>query len=107
MTRRLGREGRLISTDHRRIESSEEDYRLRISVGVDQTIGGLNFVTVRDRVEIYQELSRVITDIYSPSAFMSRVLDTARRLDLNSRHQPNAWEWRRMPRAALRTCLGV
>ncbi|MCC7337039.1 MAG: B12-binding domain-containing radical SAM protein [Pirellulaceae bacterium] len=98
LTRRLGREGRLISTDHRRIESSEEDYRLRISVGVDQTIGGLNFVTVRDRVEIYQELSRVITDIYSPSAFMSRVLDTARRLDLNSRHQPNAWEWRRMLR---------
>ncbi|MCA9183455.1 MAG: hypothetical protein KDA51_18470 [Planctomycetales bacterium] len=56
----------MISTDHRRIENSEEDYRLKISVGVDQTIRGLNFVTVRDRVEIYRELSRVIADIYSP-----------------------------------------
>lgn len=98
LTRRLGRERRLISTDHRRIENSSEDYRLKISVGVDQTVGGLNFVTMRDRVEIYQELSRVIADIYSPAAFMNRVLDTAGRLELNSRHKPGAWEWRRMLR---------
>ncbi len=98
LTRRLGRERRLISAEHQRIDVPDQAYRLKISVGLDQTLGGLNFVTMRDRVEIYTELSRVIDNIYSPEAFMGRVLDTARRLKLNSRHRPNAWEWRRMLR---------
>lgn len=107
LTRRLGRERRLISAEHQRIESLEQDYRLKISVGLDQTLGGLNFVTVRDRVEIYQELSRIIAAIYSPEAFMARVEDTARRLKLNARHQPNLWEWRRMLRGFVNVALSL
>ncbi len=98
LTRRLGRERRLISAEHQRIDAPDQEYRLKISVGIDQTLGGLNFVTMRDRVAIYSELSRVIDNVYSPAAFMGRVLDTARRLNLNSRHKPSAWEWRRMLR---------
>jgi radical SAM superfamily enzyme YgiQ (UPF0313 family) len=98
LTRRLGRERRLISTEHERIESPEQVYRLKIARGLDQTLGGLNFVTTRDRVEIYSELSRIIEAIYSPEAFMARVLDTTGRLQLNSRHRPNAWQWRRLLR---------
>lgn len=98
LTRRLGRERRLISAEHQRIDAADQAYRLKISVGIDQILGGLNFVTMRDRVAIYSELSRVIDNIYSPAAFMGRVLDTARRLNLNSRHKPNTWEWRRMLR---------
>ncbi len=107
LTRRLARERRLISADHQRIETHVEDYRLKISIGLDQTLGGLNFVTVRDRVEIYSELSRIIAEIYSPAAFMGRVEDTARRLRLNARHQPNFWEWRRMLRGFVNVAYSL
>lgn len=107
LTRRLGRERRLISADHQRIETADQEYRLKISIGVDQTLGGLNFVTTRDRVDIYRELSRIIDNIYSPAEFMARVLDTAGRLQLNSRHRPNAWEWRRMLRGFVSVSISL
>lgn len=69
-----------------------------MSVGVDQTLGGLNFVTVRDRVEIYRELKRVIAEIYSPTAFMNRVRDTTQRMNISTKHLPNLWESRRIVR---------
>lgn len=99
--RRLARERRLISTDHVWLDEPTEPYELRIDTEVDQTMGGLNFVTARDRVEVYREMRRIITAVYSERAFMDRVLDTTRRLQIQNRHVPNWWELQRMTRGFL------
>lgn len=102
LTRRLTREGRLISHDHQWLTEPNVKYRMYVTKGVDQTIGGLNFVTTRDRVAIYGDLLNVVSDIYSPRAFMDRVLNTTRKLNLkNSKHIPNWWEAKRMLRGFL------
>jgi len=98
LTKRLGREKRLISYDHKWIQDSSEFYELRAEKSLDQTMGGLNFVTVRDRVEVYLQLKSIIKEVYSPRAFMDRVIDTTGRLNLKSKHRPNLWELRRMLR---------
>ncbi|MEZ6137341.1 MAG: radical SAM protein [Pirellulaceae bacterium] len=107
LTKRLGRERRLIDSNHQWIDDPSEDYELRSETSMDQTMGGLNFVTIRDRVDIYRQLKNIIQDVYHPRAFMDRVLDTTRRLELRSKHRPNLWELRRMLRgwAVLSTKL--
>ncbi len=98
LTRRLAREGRLISHDHQWLTEPTGEYRMHVTRGVDQTIGGLNFVTTRDRVDIYSDLSKVIAAIYAPQAFMDRVLETTRKLNIDAKHRPNWWEAKRMLR---------
>ncbi|GAB5403427.1 MAG: radical SAM protein [Aureliella sp.] len=101
LTRRLTRERRLISHDHEWIADSVPEYRILVTKGADQTTDGLNFVTQRDRVEIYEDLYRVISRIYSPRAFMDRVLATTTKLNIKSKHLPGWWEGRRMLRGFL------
>lgn len=96
LTRRLTRERRLIDSNHRWIDDPAATYELRSNESKDQTISGLNFVTTRDRVEIYRELRTIIQSVYSPRAFMDRVIDTATRMKIQNKHVPNAWEFRRM-----------
>ncbi len=96
LTRRLSRERRLIDSDHQWIDDVDAVYELRSAESKDQTISGLNFVTTRDRVEIYRELRNIIESVYSPQAFMDRVLDTTKRLNIQNKHVPNGWEFRRM-----------
>ncbi len=98
LTRRLARERRLIGAKHDWITDPNQAYELQITEGVDQTIGGLNFVTQRDRVEIYRELRSIITQIYSPKAFLDRVMDTTSRIQIRNKHTPNWWEFKRMLR---------
>jgi hypothetical protein len=98
LTRRLAKEKRLISSNHEWIDYVTDGYELISDTSHDQTVGGLNFVTVRDRVDIYQQLRNIVARIYSPRAFMDRVLSTTRRLNLAPKHRPNAWELRRMAR---------
>lgn len=98
LTRRLMREGRLISHDHQLLTEAAGEYRMHVTRGVDQTIGGLNFVTTRDRVDIYGDPSKVIAAIYAPRAFMDRVLETTRKLNVDAKHKPNWWEAKRMLR---------
>ncbi|HBE69603.1 MAG TPA: B12-binding domain-containing radical SAM protein [Planctomycetaceae bacterium] len=102
LTRRLMREKRLISHNHEWITDEDApEYRMHVTTGVDQTIGGLNFVTKRDRVEVYNDMYRLIDRIYSPRAFMDRVLETTRRLQMNPKHRPNWWEAKRMLRGFI------
>ncbi|EMI45454.1 B12-binding domain-containing radical SAM protein [Rhodopirellula sp. SWK7] len=101
LTRRLTKEQRLINSEHQWIRDTNANYELRSTESKDQTISGLNFVTMRDRVEIYQELQNIIETVYSPRAFMDRVLDTTKRLKIENRHIPNGWEFRRMFRGFL------
>ncbi|TWU66243.1 Radical SAM superfamily protein [Crateriforma conspicua] len=96
LTRRLARERRLIDSNHQWLSDGSSNYELRSNESKDQTISGLNFVTQRDRLEIYQELRTIIATVYSPKAFMDRVLDTTRRIKIVNKHVPNGWEFRRM-----------
>ncbi|MCA9136182.1 MAG: DUF4070 domain-containing protein, partial [Planctomycetales bacterium] len=79
-------------------DDTEVVYELRSNESKDQTASGLNFVTMRDRVEIYRELQSIIQSVYSPEAFMNRVMDTTRRIKIRNKHIPNAWEFKRMLR---------
>jgi radical SAM superfamily enzyme YgiQ (UPF0313 family) len=98
LTRRLKKEGRLISHRDGWTPDLSERYNVRVEKGVDHTGTGLNFVTMRDRVDIYRELRTIINAIYSPQAFMDRVLDTTQRLNFKTRHMPGWWEGKRMIR---------
>lgn len=98
LTRRLKQEGRMISDMGEWIPAGDKDYRVHVAKGVDHMVAGLNFVTQRDRVEVYRDLKKVVETIYSPTSFMDRVLNTTRRLKLRSKHLPNWWELRRMAR---------
>jgi radical SAM superfamily enzyme YgiQ (UPF0313 family) len=101
LTRRLAKERRLISSDHEWITDPKIDYQLISKTSHDQTVGGLNFVTIRDRVRVYEQLRHVIEEIYSPKAFMARVLDTTQRLQIKSKHVPGWWETKRLIRGWL------
>ena len=98
LTRRLKSERRLIDANHNWLTDPDAFYELRSNESKDQTASGLNFVTMRDRIEIYRELRNIVQTVYSPEAFMSRVMDTAKRLKIQNKHKPNAWEFRRMLR---------
>jgi len=98
LTRRLSKERRLIDSNHRWLKEGGLDYELRSNESKDQTLSGLNFVTVRDRVEIYKELRSIIAAVYTPEAFLGRVMDTTRRIQIRNKHLPNAWEFSRMLR---------
>jgi len=98
LTRRLSKERRLIDSNHRWLKDGAAVYELRSNESKDQTLSGLNFVTVRDRVEIYRELRNTIAAVYTPKAFMDRIIDTTRRLKIRNKHVPNGWELRRMIR---------
>ncbi len=99
LTRRLQKEGRLLTPDAHLVKDNSGPYRVSLQgstvEGADQTAGGLNFVTLRDRVEILDEYARVIQAVYSPQAFMDRVLETAKLLKPRRRHWPKGWELRR------------
>jgi len=74
MTRRLQAEGRL-----------HEGYELQAAGKGDQCTGGLNFDTVRPRVDILRDYLRVIETIYAPENYFARVLDVGLRLDSTKR----------------------
>ncbi|MFK7737162.1 MAG: B12-binding domain-containing radical SAM protein [Pirellulaceae bacterium] len=98
LTRRLKKEGRMISDMGEWIPSGDQDYRVHVSKGVDHMVAGLNFVTQRDRIDIYRDLKKVVETIYSPRVFLDRVLSTTGRIKLRSKHVPNWWELKRMVR---------
>lgn len=105
LARRLQRERRLLGPDLRLVEQEDEPYRIATTgthgENEDNQSAGLNFVTTRDRVEVYAEYQAVLKAIYSPRNFMNRVLATATRLNAKYRHRPNLWETKRNLRALL------
>jgi len=93
LTRRLAREGRLLSPDGSLVGEGSFESR---SGGNDNTAEGLNFVTFRDRVEIYRELANVVRALYNPRSFMDRVLATTARMQIARRHPVGWWEFKRV-----------
>ncbi len=98
LARRLQAEKRLLSADMNLLDDPDGTYQLVTAgshaEGADQA-AGLNFVTTRDRVEIYREYQTVLAQIYDPRQFMDRVLSTARRIKLKRKHKAGIREsWR-------------
>jgi hypothetical protein len=80
LTKRLQREGRLL----------EEDSILKnADTDVDQTTSGLNFVTVRPRIEVLNDYLRVIEKIYDPKNYYERVILTGLNLRPDNKYKPN------------------
>ncbi len=78
MTHRLAREGRL-----------PEDYSIIKPGDVDQTTSGLNFATLRPRVEILMDYASIIRKIYSPENYFRRVWKASSLLHRKPRHSPS------------------
>jgi radical SAM superfamily enzyme YgiQ (UPF0313 family) len=99
LTRRLQKEGRLISPDLKIVGPSDTPYVVATSKSyaedADQTTGGLNYVTLRDRVEIFNEYLSVINTIYDPKIFMNRILKTVWKLRPKQKHFAHGWELKR------------
>jgi radical SAM superfamily enzyme YgiQ (UPF0313 family) len=77
---RLSLEGRL---------HPDSDVQIDDSVA-DQCTSGLNFTTLRPRIEMLEEYRRVLEKIYAPDAYFGRVLRMAKMLDLTDHklHHP-------------------
>jgi len=101
LTRRLMREGRMIGTNHELLPPSEDVYRLDNVADQENTSGGLNFVTTRDRVDVYDDYRRVVMTVYEPRRYMERVLRTTRMLVPERRQKPSWTEWIKMGRALV------
>ncbi|HQX52325.1 MAG TPA: DUF4070 domain-containing protein, partial [Planctomycetaceae bacterium] len=99
-TRRLMLEGRMIGNNHELLPPSEGEYRLVNSDSL--STGGLNFITTRDRAEIYDDYRRVLTTVYDPARYMQRVLRTTRMLVPERRQKPSFREFRKMTKALIR-----
>ncbi len=103
LTRRLMREGRMIDCARQELlPPSEDDYRLDNVSEVDNTVGGLNFITTRDRVDIYEDYRRVVAAIYDPKRFMARVMRTTKMLNLKRLQKPSISELLTMGKALTR-----
>ena len=106
LTRRLAKEGRLISFNGEVVKDGQVRHAA-VQAGataevVDQTVAGLNYVTTRDRVEILREFLNVVQTVYSPERYFKRVLRTVRMLKGNGHHLKWGWELRREAKGAAR-----
>ncbi len=107
MTRRLIKQGRLLSFQGRLVRSKKEilsSARVEDSLlGVlDQRIAGLNFVTTRDRLEILGEYKNVVSTVYDAKRYFDRVLRVGKQLYMRSNHRPGLFEFKRSMRAVWR-----
>lgn len=107
LTRRLLKEGRLLSFGGKLVTSEDElrssaTAEASLTEVVDQTLAGLNFITTRDRLEIFAEYQNVVTTVYEPRRYFDRVLRLGKKLRCRSRHRPGLFELRRHLRGFLR-----
>lgn len=93
MTKRLRKEGRLLSSD--RIMTTTD-------VDIDQTTGGLNFRTLRPRSEVLKDFRRVVEHVYDPERYYQRVTRTGLLLRSAKKHRSTFWAKARLGRSFLR-----
>lgn len=96
LTRRLMKEGRMIGSDHQLVSSDETVYRLENKQSHDNTAGGLNYVTTRDRCDVYDDFRRVVCTVYDPEVYMDRVMRTTRMVKPVRKQVPSPGEWKKM-----------
>ncbi len=105
LTDRLIREKRLINMKGEVIDSPKlcvEDVSDGLSMDVvDQTLGGLNYITTRDRIEILEEFANVVKTVYEPRRYFDRALKTARSMKYRFPRLQNWWELKRSLRSLV------
>ena len=78
LTRRLAAEGRLMDFAGN-LFGADQPFEMRTSGAsisiLDQTAGGLNFATTRDRKAILRDQIRIIDTLYDPANFMARAAE--------------------------------
>jgi radical SAM superfamily enzyme YgiQ (UPF0313 family) len=94
LTRRLASEGRLFHEASRSIGESD----------IDQTTGGLNFITLISRTEILKNFIRVIKAINEPSNYYKRVVFTGLNIRPLYKYTPNFKTWLIYIRSFLKVC---
>jgi len=95
LTRRLKKEGRLLSMTGERASNSHSsvgDVNGALVEVVDNTSAGLNFETARDRVEILTEFLHVSETVYNPRVYANRALRMAAKLKIKNRYRPTIKE---------------
>lgn len=92
LTRRLQKEQRLLGTDGKIVDVNQKKYFTNVREIPfdieDQSTGGLNYITTRDRLEILDEYANVVKTIYSKENYFNRVLRTTRKLNTKRKHVP-------------------
>ena len=79
LSRRLKKEGRLFE------DSSVLGGGQKM---IDQTSSGLNFTTIRPRIDILRDFYRIESFIYDPKNYFKRVTNTALLLKYKPKHRP-------------------
>jgi radical SAM superfamily enzyme YgiQ (UPF0313 family) len=107
LTRRLLKERRLLNLNGDLIHSEEEmfssaDHNGADAQPIDQTMAGLNFRTQRSRQRIMEDLVTVVSTVYEPKRYFDRLLRLSKRLKVQSRHRPRAFEIKRDLAAFMR-----
>lgn len=105
LTRRLMREGRMINSNHQLLPPSTDGvYRLENTANADNTSGGLNYVTTRDRAEVYEDYRQIVGTVYSPEKYFARVMRTTKMIKPERRQKPSFAEFRKMTIALFKIC---
>jgi radical SAM superfamily enzyme YgiQ (UPF0313 family) len=82
LTRRLAKEGRLYEA----FDEVDSEFE-----GGDQCCYGLNFDTVRERLDILRDYRRIVDEIYQPEAYFARVQSVAESLDCSQKQLKLSW----------------
>ena len=90
MTRRLAAEGRLLDCAGNLLDA-DQPFEMRtdacVDLILDQTAGGLNFATTRDRKAILMDQIRIIDTLYAPANFMARAAAAVSRIPHAPKHK--------------------
>jgi len=80
LTRRLKQEGRLFYESSTFTDNETQ---------IDQASSGLNFITVRPRIDILRDFVDVLKYIYEPEHYFERVIRTCRNLKITNKYKHN------------------
>lgn len=94
LTRRLEWEGRLFQNASKSIDEKD----------IDQSTGGLNFVTKKPRVEIINNYIQVIDYIYKPVNYFNRVIYNGIHLKTAYKYKPDFKTWLNYMSSFLKVC---
>lgn len=80
LTRRLEREGRLLSNGSTMVDGGRD---------IDQTSSGLNFVPSRPCLDILRDYVQILEHIYTPKNYYARVVRTSANLRAPNKYRPS------------------
>jgi radical SAM superfamily enzyme YgiQ (UPF0313 family) len=79
---------RRLKEEHRLLQDTSRPSAAREPNEVDQTTGGLNFITRRPRVEVLGDFLHVLKSAYSSRSYFDRCLSVSKALKVHPRFKP-------------------